>query len=163
MRSPRIHIRGEFVMNGISELLILLLLIGLGGGWLLWRVRRWLGTASRKAPIPKEALDDEPAVSVRRILEDNGYKVVGGKFRQPLRIIVDDRSYQSRYYIDGFAADQEGVYVVKSSRSKQPMEWTGSAVRDRLLPYLGIYQGIHGLLYVDTEAKAVKKITCEWD
>lgn len=150
-------------MNGMSDLLILLLIAALGGGWLLWRARRWLSNASRKLPIPKEALEEEPVAAVRNILKEHGFKVVGGKYRQPLHIVVDDKTYQSRYYIDGFATDREGVYVVKASKPKQPMEWTGSAVRDRLLPYVWIYQGINGLLYVDTEAKTVKKLTCDWD
>ncbi|GIQ70672.1 hypothetical protein DUZ99_15055 [Xylanibacillus composti] len=150
-------------MNGMSDLLILLLLVALCGGWLLWRARRWLGNASRKPPIPKEALADKPTAAVRRILEEHGYKVVGGKYRQPLRIEAGDSVYQSRYYVDGFAADREGVYVVKASKPKLPMEWTGSAIRDRLLPYIGIYQGIDGLIYVDTELKTAKKIKVEWD
>ena len=49
--------------------------------------------------------------------------------------------------------------MVKTSRRKQPMEWSGPDLRDRLMPYLLLYPGCAGVLYVDTDEKSIRLIT----
>ncbi|WP_158454067.1 hypothetical protein [Paenibacillus durus] len=45
------------------------------------------------------------------------------------------------------------------ARPRRSLEWTGSGVRDMLLPYLLIYPGVGGLLYVNAPAATVNVIT----
>lgn len=123
-------------------------------GWL--RFKRWLyAPMSNRLPIPAKGA---PAEEVADFLQQEGYEIVSGKERVPIRITLDGKSLQSRYFIDGFVKKQHELYVVKLARSRQPVEWTGSGVRDRLLPYAILFEGTAGILYVDMEAKTLKKI-----
>ena len=51
------------------------------------------------------------------------------------------------------------VYLVKVAKERKPLEMTGSAVRDMLLPYTLIYPEARGILYVDMTVNKIKKIT----
>lgn len=124
-------------------------------GW--FRFRRWLyAPMSNRLPFPSG--DGVSAEEVVDILQQEGYEVVSGKQRVPIRIAIDGKSLQTRYFIDCFAKKQNELYVVKLARSRHPVEWTGSGVRDRLLPYAMLFSGTSGILYVDIEAKTLKRI-----
>ncbi|WP_211745141.1 hypothetical protein [Paenibacillus sp. Marseille-Q4541] len=127
--------------------------------WILYGVRKWI-----QDPVPdhvpdlvlNEEIQEHPALD---LLEREGYEVIGGKLKVPLSFQVNQNTLYSRLFIDYVAEKQDEIYIVKTSRSRMPVEWTGAGLRDRLLPYLLLYPTCDGLLYVDTEEDTVKRIT----
>lgn len=127
--------------------------------WVLYGIRRWL-----QEPVPEqlpelvlnEEIQEHPALE---ILEREGYEVIGGKLKVPLTFQVNKHTLYSRLFIDYVAEKEDEVFIVKTSRSRMPQEWTGSGLRDRLLPYLLLYPNCNGLLYVDTDDHSLKLIT----
>ncbi|WP_342551786.1 hypothetical protein [Paenibacillus sp. FSL R7-0652] len=119
--------------------------------WLFIGLRNWL---NRPIPVSlaelqlNENIQDSPALI---LLEANGYDVIGGKMKVPLAFEANESVLYSRLFIDYVAEREEARYLVKTSRRRQPLELSGPAVRDRLLPYLLLYPGCEGLLYVDIE------------
>ncbi|WP_245946577.1 hypothetical protein [Paenibacillus cellulosilyticus] len=99
---------------------------------------------------------DESGVQV---LEANGYIVSSGKHRVPIQIGWNGNKLHSRLYIDYIAERDGKMYVVKCSRERQPMEWTGSGIRDRLMVYALLLPESSGVLYVDTTDGTVHQIT----
>ncbi|MFB5759534.1 hypothetical protein [Paenibacillus medicaginis] len=134
--------------------------------WALYAFRSWL----RKPEHPRlyaislnEEIEEGPASA---ILEENGYEVIGGRLRVPLAFDVNGETINSGLYIDYIAERDEGVYVVKTSRRSKPIEWSGTAIRDKFLPLLLLYPEIAGVLYVDMEEGAVRRIVLaaeEWN
>ncbi|QWU14763.1 hypothetical protein SAMN04487895_10674 [Paenibacillus sophorae] len=137
-------------------------LIGVGlAVWVVYRIYVWLQSSPRsflQDHIPlNEEINPHPAVS---LLEDAGYEVVGGKLKIPLSFNIDGAPLYSRLFVDYIAAAEDGTqYLVVLARPRRPVEWTGSGVRDILLPYLLIYPGVGGLLYVNAPAATVNVIT----
>lgn len=119
--------------------------------WLFIGLRNWL---NRPIPVSlaelrlNENIQDSPALI---LLEANGYDVIGGKMKVPLAFEANESVLYSRLFIDYVAEREEARYLVKTSRRRQPLELSGPAVRDRLLPYLLLYPGCEGPLYVDIE------------
>lgn len=119
--------------------------------WLFLGLRSWL---NRPIPVSlaefrlNENIQDSPALT---LLEANGYDVIGGKMKVPLAFEADNTVLYSRLFIDYVAERQDARYLVKTSRRRQPLERSGPAIRDRFLPYLLLYPGCEGLLYVDTD------------
>ena len=101
---------------------------------------------------------DEPGVQV---LEANGYTVSSGKHRVPIVVGWNGNRLQSRLYIDYIAERDGKLYVVKCARDRQPMEWTGSGIRDRLIAYALMLPESSGVLYVDAADGTVHEITFE--
>ncbi len=94
------------------------------------------------------------------MLEQSGYEVLSGKHRIPVYITLDDgEPLESRLYIDYFAKRDGDTYIVKVDKERQPLEWTGSAIRDRLLPYHLLYRKADGILYVSVKERAIRKIS----
>ncbi|WP_454191897.1 hypothetical protein [Paenibacillus sp. Marseille-Q7038] len=127
--------------------------------WILYGVRKWLqDPAPEHMPdlVLNEEIQEHPAL---RILEREGYEVIGGKLKVPLSFQVDQNTLYSRLFIDYVAEKDDEVYIVKISRSRMPVEWTGSGIRDRMLLYLLLYPTCDGLLYVDTVEDTVKRIS----
>lgn len=127
--------------------------------WILYGVRKWLqDPAPEHMPelMLNEEIQEHPALY---ILEREGYEVIGGKLKVPLSFQVNQNTLYSRLFIDYVAEKEDEVYIVKTSRSRMPVEWTGSGIRDRLLLYLLLYPTCDGLLYVDTEEETIKRIS----
>ncbi|WP_151734354.1 hypothetical protein [Paenibacillus tengchongensis] len=126
----------------------------------IYRIYVWLQKSPGSYLKDRIPLNDEiephPALE---ILEGEGYEVVGGKLKIPLVFTLDGSSLYSRLFIDYVAArNEDSLYLVILSRPRKMLEFTGSGLRDALLPYLLIYPECSGVLYVDTAASAVHLI-----
>lgn len=144
---------GQYDKLVIAFLAILILV------WILYGLRKWLQEPSADYMpeiVLNEEIQEHPALD---ILEREGYEVIGGKLKVPLSFQVNHNTLYSRLFIDYVAEKQDEVFIVKTSRSRMQVEWTGSGLRDRFLPYLLLYPSCDGLLYVDTEEETVKRIS----
>ncbi|MFM9279060.1 hypothetical protein [Paenibacillus jiagnxiensis] len=131
--------------------------------WALYAFRSWL----RRPEHPRlhaiklnEEIEEGPASA---ILEENGYEVIGGRLRVPLSFDINGETINSGLYIDYIAERDEGVYIVRTSRRRKPIEWSGSEIRDKFLPLLLLYPEVAGVLYVDTEEGTVRRIELNAD
>ncbi|WP_138493026.1 hypothetical protein [Paenibacillus pinistramenti] len=127
---------------------------------LLWRsVTSWL---SRPAPFRPghgfEVNDQFERTAAVELLERSGYEVVSGKLKIPLTFQCSEELLYSRLYIDYVACRDGQYYLVKESRSRQAVEWTGSGVRNAFLPFLLLYPDCEGMLYIDSEMSEIRKI-----
>lgn len=148
--------RGDLFIMAIMGILLIIGIISL--------LKKWLQNPviGRNLSIPfSDYIPDHPAVE---LLQNNGFEVVGGRVKIPLYFEVDHEDYYSRLFIDYVATDDEGaVYLVKTARKRMPQEWTGSSLRDRLLPYFLLYPDCAGVLYVDVNEVEIRRIYFEWD
>lgn len=151
-------------MEERSDLLVMLLIGLLLLIWIAYGIRNWLfkPMPARVPEMPiNEEIPDHPAVYM---LERAGYEVLGGKIKVPLYFEVDGEDFYSRLFIDMIVRNEENtLYLVKIARSRLPMDWTGSSIRDRLLPYFLLYPGCGGVVYVDVENDEVACIHFDWD
>ncbi|MGO4494640.1 hypothetical protein AB4114_01830 [Paenibacillus sp. 2RAB27] len=124
-----------------------------------WRFQKWsAGSSRRRGRIPRQA--NIPEDDVVDLLEAAGFEVLAGKTKIPITMTVGEREQlESRLFIDYFVQKEDDVYLVKVARERKPLEMTGSAVRDMLLPYNLIYPEAQGILYVDMTVSKIKKIT----
>lgn len=129
--------------------------------FLVYRVYIWLQNSPRsfikdRVPINKE-ITPHPSIEW---LEAAGYEVIGGKLKIPLAFNVNGSSMYSRLFIDYVASkEEESFYLVILSRPRKELQFTGSALRDALLPYLLIYPDCSGVLYVNTVSSAIHVIS----
>ncbi|CAH1194690.1 hypothetical protein PAECIP111892_01805 [Paenibacillus auburnensis] len=139
-----------------------MVLIGLAVAiFLVYRIYIWLQSSPRsfmkdRVPI-NSVITPHPSIE---LLEAAGYEVIGGKLKIPLAFNVDGSSMYSRLFIDYVASKEEdSFYLVILSRPRKELEFTGSALRDALLPYLLIYPDCSGVLYVNTVSSAIHVIS----
>lgn len=129
--------------------------------FLVYRVYIWLQNSPRsfikdRVPLNKE-ITPHPSIEW---LEAAGYEVIGGKLKIPLAFNVNGSSMYSRLFIDYVASkEEESFYLVILSRPRKELQFTGSALRDALLPYLLIYPDCSGVLYVNTVSSAIHVIS----
>lgn len=132
--------------------------------WVGYGLKKWLldPASFSDSDIPiNDYIPDHPAID---LLEKHGYEVIGGKIHIPLYFSSGQEEYSSRLFIDYVVQDEDEVlYMVKLARSRLPIEWTGSGLRERFLPYFLLYQDCAGLLYVDLEHHSIRKVTFDWD
>lgn len=105
------------------------------------------------ALIPKENvnLNDE----IVQLLARHGYTTIQRKIRVPISItIADSDHFEARYYIDAIARKDGFTYAVKVGRSKKPMEYTNSSIRDHLFP-IYLLAPWDGILYIDKDLDKV--------
>lgn len=141
--------------DGDQFVILVILIILLVIGW--FRFKRWLYSPARlKLPFP--VYSPVPQSEAVRLMELAGYEVICGKKKVSLLVDVDDVPMDSRLFVDYFARKGEELYVVKVARQRQPIQWTGSGVRDKLLPYCYLFSETHGVLYVDVEEGSIRKI-----
>ncbi|KRE98293.1 hypothetical protein ASG89_04570 [Paenibacillus sp. Soil766] len=128
-------------------------------GFVFWRFQKWsTGSSRRRGRIPRHA--NIPEDDVVELLEAAGFEVLAGKTKIPITMSVGERDQlESRLFIDYFVQKEDDVYLVKVARDRKPLEMTGSAVRDMLLPYTLIYPEAQGILYVEMAISKIKKIT----
>ncbi|NOU64448.1 hypothetical protein GC096_10450 [Paenibacillus sp. LMG 31461] len=136
-------------------LLILIVVICI----IFWRFQKWsAGSSRRRGRIRRHA--NIPEDDVVELLEAVGFEVLAGKTKIPITMTVGEREQlESRLFIDYFVQKEDDIYLVKVARERKPLEMTGSAVRDMLLPYTLIYPEAQGILYVDMTVSKIKKIT----
>lgn len=151
-------------MGGRADLFIMaimgiLLIIGI-----VSLLKRWLEnpTIRRGLNIPfNDYIPDHPAVD---FLQSKGFEVMGGRIKIPLYFESEHEDYYSRLFIDYVVTNEEGaVYMVKMARKRMPLDWTGSGLRDRFLPYFLLYPDCAGVLYVDLHEREIRHIYFEWD
>lgn len=157
--------QGEVMrMEGRADLLVMVLIGVLLIIWIAYGLRSWLFNPlpARVPEMPiNEQIHDHPAVD---LLEEAGYEVIGGKIKIPLLFEADGEEYHSRLFIDYVVRDDDEVlYLVKVARRRLPLEWTGSGLRDRLLPYFLLYPGSGGVLFVDADEGEIRRIHFDWD
>lgn len=99
---------------------------------------------------------EHPAVA---LLEQEGYEVVSDKLKVPLSFDVDGKVLHSRLFIDYIVLQKSQYYLVKTSRERLNIEWTGSGLRKELLSYLLLYPQCAGVLFVNTDRSEIKKIS----
>lgn len=146
-----------------DEKFVLILAIVLIVTWIAFVFFRWvykprLGRLS----FLTAGFVDEPAGPAVALLQANGYKVLYGKHKIPIKMAVDhdeDELLSSHMFIDYFAQKGEQLYAVRLARSRQPIRWSGSDLRDHFLPLYLIYDEIDGVLYVDVDRARVSAIT----
>ena len=128
-----------------------------------WRINRWLSSpaAGQMPGMPiNEHIQDHPALD---LLAREGYEVVGGKFKVNLSFDTDEGELQSRFFVDYVASDNSGgLYLVKLSRERLSVEWTGTSIRDRLMPLLLLYPECAGLLYIDQNHEVIRRVAMDW-
>lgn len=145
---------------------IVMVLIGVAVAvFVVYRFILWLQASPKigaNAPIPlNEDIAPHPAVD---LLEASGYEVVGGKLRVPLSFETGGQRLYSRLFIDYVAVDgEEQLYPVLLARPRRVVEWTGSGLRDAVLPYLLLYPDCGGVLYVDAQAGQIHRIALALD
>ncbi len=144
-----------------GDVIVLAVIVSLTAVWLWLRFKRWLyEPISIRLPVPyKPPASNE----VTELLRQEGYEVLAGKQRIPIEIDVDGKKLSSRYFVDYFAKSDGELYVVKVSRERQKVSWTGSGVRDLWLPYFLIFEEVSGVLYVDMEKRKVSKMKIKLD
>lgn len=126
-----------------------------------YRLNRWLmsPTPDRLPGIPiNERIPDHPVIG---LFEQEGYEVVGGKVKINISFETDRKPLFSRLFIDYVASDDSGeLYMVKLARDRKPVEWTGSGIRNQLMPFLLLYPECAGLLYIDSNQ--IHRISMDW-
>ncbi|ASA23114.1 hypothetical protein [Paenibacillus donghaensis] len=128
--------------------------------FVIYRIYIWLQNSPRsflkdRIPINKVILPSPSLV----VLEEAGYEVIGGKLKIPLSFNVDGTQLYSRLFIDYIATKEEGsLYLVLLARPRKPLDFTGSGLRDSLLPFLLIYPECSGVLYVHPSTGVIQVI-----
>ncbi|MEO3944405.1 hypothetical protein [Gorillibacterium sp. CAU 1737] len=152
--------------NGDGYIVILLLVLFVI--WGSFQIRRWWNRLPDR-PLHIEPDEEIPVTDAVALLENAGYEVLTVKRRIPLFIQVDGGAdaggaeWESRLYVDHWAQVEEDLYLVKVERERQPYEWTGSSIRDRLLPYALLYEEAAGILVVSPHNGKIRKIEFEID
>lgn len=145
-----------------EDRLILIIVIVVILLWLVILIYRWLYAPKRSGMFfLKYAQPEAWRGRVVDLLEQHGYKVVYGKHKAMLQVVVDDdeeRPYKSHLFYDYFAEKGRDLYAVKIARDRQTIRWSGSALRDQFLALLLIYDELAGVLYVDLHHEKVRKI-----
>jgi hypothetical protein len=143
-------------MLGKGDLLVLILL---AGALLMWTFRRLWSWFSRPSshvsasPIPTKG-------EAVQLLDADGFEWVRGKEKIPIKVSANERTFDSRLFIDGLVEKQGKRYIVKISREQKPIRLTGAAFRDELMPFQLIYN-TDGIAYVDLQKHEVKLISFE--
>lgn len=128
--------------------------------FIVYRIYIWLQSSPRsfmRDQIPfNKVIIPHPSID---LLEDEGYEVVGGKLKIPLSFNVNGSQLYSRLFIDYVATKEEGsLYLVILARPRKPLDFTGSGLRDTMLPYLLIYPECSGVLYVNVATASIQVI-----
>jgi hypothetical protein len=148
-------------MPGSGEGIVLVLIVIIVFVWIYYWMRNWAASIPRRRlPLLSEAAPMAPELA--QLLEQAGYRGIGGKLRVPLIAIVDGTPLNSRLFIDGFAKKDGKLYVVRLARDRLPIEWTGPGVRDHFLHYALLYDQAEGLLYVDEREQSITEIRFEF-
>lgn len=147
-------------MEKIGDWLIMFIAAGIMLWWVVRRFDRWLHEPPderlRKlaldGPVP---MDDEAA----SFIESHGYEVLSGKHRVTFGVSVDEGPAQStRLYFDYLARKDNLYYLVKLERARQPIEWTASGLRERLLVYQLLFPDCEALIVADPQNNQLRTV-----
>lgn len=129
--------------------------------WWLWRrFRHWLHEPP-SARLRKLARDNAPEADdeAAALLREHGFEVLSGKHRIPLGVAVDDGGFEAtRLYFDYVAAMDERYYLVKLARPRQPLDWTASGLRERLLVYALLFPECEGVIVADMRDRTLRTV-----
>ncbi|SFB19998.1 hypothetical protein SAMN05216312_104392 [Cohnella sp. OV330] len=129
--------------------------------WWVWRrFRHWLHEppSSRLRRLARDGAPDEDDEAAA-LLREHGYEALSGKHRIPLGVSVDDGPYEAtRLYFDYIASKEERYYLVKLERPRQPMDWTASGIRERLLVYALLFPECEGVIVADMRDRSLKTV-----
>ena len=146
--------------SGDSNIILLTMIIFFVWVYVLLK-RRANAQASWYVPEGEEIgeLDSD----VIDLLEQAGYSVVRGKHKIPIYIDADGEPLESRLIIDGLAERDDDLYVIRIERERRPMEWTGSSIREHLLPFHLMYREAAGILYIERRSGFLRQVRFEID
>jgi hypothetical protein len=150
---------GGYIVERFGDWIITLAAAGVMIWWVWRRFDRWLheppGVKLRRLAVAGRIERDETV----ELIENNGYEVLSGKHRIPLAVVVDDGPSQAtRLYFDYLAVKDDKYYLVKLERTRQPLEWTASGLRERLLVYALLFPDCEGILVVDSRDGLVRTV-----
>lgn len=146
-------------MERFGDSVLMLIGAGLMVWWLARRFRHWLyeppGARLRKLAQAGGVEEDETVDFFR----ERGYEVLSGKHRIPLSVAVDDAPPQmTRLYFDYLAAKADKFYLVKLEKSRQPIDWTASGLRERLLVYQLLFPDCEGIVVADPASGQIRVV-----
>ncbi len=144
-------------LDRLGDWVIMLVAAGIMVWWVLRRFDRWLheppGSRLRKLASAGGVEHDD----IVQLLLDGGYEVLSGKHRIPLGVSLDDGPVMpTRLYFDYLAFKDDKYYLVKLERARQPMEWTASGLRERLLVYALLFPDCEGIIIVLAHERQLK-------
>jgi len=129
--------------------------------WWLWRrFDNWLHEPAdaRLRRLARSGGIEEPDEAVQ-LLEERGFAVLSGKHRIPLGVAVDDGPVQTtRLYFDYVASKDDKFYLVKTERTRMPIDWTASGLREKLLVYALLFPECDGIVVADVRDKTVRTV-----
>lgn len=129
--------------------------------WWLWRrFRHWLHEppSARLRGLARDNPPDEEDEAAA-FLREQGYEVLSGKHRVPLGVAIDDGPFEAtRLYFDYVAARDESYYLVKLERPRQPLDWTASGLRERLLVYALLFPECEGIIVADARERTLRTV-----
>ncbi|MBB6692955.1 hypothetical protein H7B90_16225 [Cohnella xylanilytica] len=146
-------------MAQFGDWIVFLVAVGLLLWWIWRRFDNWLhappGYRIRKLA---KAGGVEPDETVD-LLEENGYEVLSGKHRIPLAVSIDEGPLQpTRLFFDYLAVKEDKYYLVKLDKSRMPLEWTASGLRERLLVYALLFPECEGIIVADPKDRLVRTV-----
>jgi hypothetical protein len=127
--------------------LIILFLILMG-------IVRYLLKTNMSQHIENHVDSDE----IMQLLTQAGYTAIRSKIRIPIRIHCQDQSFDTRLFIDGVVKKDGCIYALRIHRPRKPLQYSGSSIRDLLLPIFLIGKW-DGVVYLDTESGSVTCFT----
>lgn len=111
--------------------------------------------------VPNEPVD--PKDEIVQLLAKYGYTTLQRKIRVPISITIEEQDhFEARYYIDAIARKDGLTYAVKVGRTKRPMEYTNTSIRDHLFP-IYLLAAWDGILYIDKNLNTVKTFLFTYD
>ncbi|WP_166239181.1 hypothetical protein [Paenibacillus turpanensis] len=143
-----------------SDIAVFALLLAALLVWAYVMFRKWLFLPPEVTiPVSDEPIEVNEAVL---LLEEEGYEVVNKKTQVKVHIKIDGAPIPpGQLFIDYIARKENSYYLVKIARARKPLEMTGAAIRERLLPYAYVYEEAEGILYVDVPQRSIRLIQFE--
>lgn len=146
-------------MSRFGDWLLLLAGAAVALWWVVRRFDRWLheppGVRLRRLAQKGGVAEDDTVA----LLRESGFEVLSGKHRIPLGVSVDDGPAQpTRLFFDYLASKEDKYYLVKLERARQPLDWTASGLRERLLVYALLFPDCAGIIVADPKDKLVRTV-----
>ncbi|MFC4599184.1 hypothetical protein [Cohnella hongkongensis] len=144
-------------MGSVGDWVIMLIAAAIMVWWVIRRLDRWLheppDARLRKLAAAGGVEEDEHVA----LLREHGFQALSGKHRISLGVSVDNGPVMpTRLYFDYLAVKDHQYYLVKLERARQPLEWTPSALRERLLVYALLFPDCYGIVIVPAQERQIK-------
>jgi len=146
-------------MSRFGDWLLLLIGFGVVLWWLARRFDHWLheppGVRLRRLAQNGTVVPDEAVA----LLQENGFEVHAGKHRISMSVAVDDGPSQpTRLFFDYLVSKEDKYYLVKLERARQPIDWTASGLRERLLVYALLFPDCEGIIVADPKDQWIRTV-----